>query len=84
VLMGDGKIRCGMAALERIAGFEGIKEIPLHGATSSWSLIKYIIISYILIPYEKLCEKQWMNKICRFVIILRIGLIGESPSSCGM
>jgi len=37
-LMGDGDIRSDMTTLLGITGFEGIKEIPLHGATSSWSL----------------------------------------------
>jgi len=58
--MGDGKIHCDMTALEGIVWLVGIKEMPLHGATSSWWLIKYIMSSYILIPYEKLCEQKWM------------------------
>ena len=47
-----------MTALEGIAGFVGIKELPLYEATSSLSLIKYIMSSYILISYEKLCEQN--------------------------
>ena len=37
--MGDGKVRSDMTVLEGIAEFVGIKETPLHEATSSWPLI---------------------------------------------